>query len=114
MKHRVTDIIDLLVESAYWIIDQKVKMAHGMPVDDGVENWDKAVQSEILKMIEPQLSRAHQTRQLEAQNVAGVMKLLTNGKIDIQEAISLMEIFKAKSDVEDLPRLIEALEKHGK
>lgn len=51
---------------------------------------------------------------ITAQSAVDVIALLKDGKVDVEVAVKLMELLKTKQDIEELPKLREAIENLNK
>ena len=112
----INDIIQLLVDKAYQIIDWKTRYATtsmlmeeedlekaGLPTDYHL--LDQGKMNEIVDMVKPLMKTAEQVKKLQAESVRDVVSLLKNGKISVGEARQLMEMMEKKAMLDVLEEM---------
>ena len=69
---------------------------------------------EYWKAIVPMIQASSDMEKLNAHSVDSVITMLAEGKIDPDVALKLMDLLKVKQDIEELPKLREAIENLNK
>ncbi len=105
-KKHITDILDLLVDTAYQVLEWKITFAMNIEeinedIPMGYLNFDHKRLDEIVDIIKPLLQKAQQVRELEAKNSQDILKMLGSGKISANEARGLLSLMKEKLIVEE-------------
>lgn len=93
------DIIENLVRVTSEILIYKANKAMGKKSDTVDDNYVPALQDELLKLAKPLIQSYGVTKSLSAQSAADVTKLLSKGKIDINEAKELLELITKKQEL---------------
>ena len=106
-KKQLHDIIDLLVDEAYTILQDRI-YANKMQYDKLSVSEDKyfiqkndLLMQEIVTLIEPLMKAVQQTRKIQAETHRDIVKQLRSGKITIDEAKALSPIVDKRAE-EDL------------
>ncbi|RLI66173.1 MAG: hypothetical protein DRO88_02585 [Promethearchaeia archaeon] len=108
----LSDIVDKLVANTYQILQWKFIFATNRMLEDedeavkaglprGYVNFDHTKLEQIVSMVEPLLKDAQATRKIEAQSSKDIIKLISQGKISLDEAIKLMSLMKIKLEVDE-------------
>lgn len=129
VKKNLNDIVDKLVDQTYHILDWKIIAATNVlagmdEVPDGLPedyfNYDLGKLDEVVEIVRPLLKAAQQTRKVEAETSKDVIKLISQGKITMTEAVDLMSLVKLRTSVEEQELtlqmkkdLIDSLDKKG-
>lgn len=108
LSKQLSDIVDKLIENTYNILNWKYLSATRYSADDEYpeglpEEYDMYDQDEldkIVKLVEPLLRTAQQTRKFEAETSKDIVKLISSGKVSLDEAIKLMDVVRAKVEVQ--------------
>ena len=66
---------------------------------------------EMWYLLKEIISRASDLDTINAKSTSEIITLLGKGKISIDEAIKLMKLLQTKQDIDELPKLIAAMEK---
>ncbi len=108
-KTQLSDIIDILADSAYNFIKWKIisstkgiieEEPEGLP--DGYNHYNHDKMDEIVELVKPLLQKSQQIRELEAKNSQDIIKLMGRGKINSVEAKELLMLMKTKLEVEEI------------
>jgi hypothetical protein len=115
-----SDVADLLVNNAYKILNwryidatsQKVpgtiEEVDGLP--EGYQYFDQDELSKIVELVKPMLKDAQTTKKVEAENSQEVLKLISSGKISVNDGIKLMSLLKTKLELEEQEKKAELQE----
>lgn len=108
-RRTLTDIVDLLVDRAFQILEWKYEAAitvgnwnhdkDRLPAD--WPSYDHSTLNELVDIIKPMLRSVQETRKLEAQTSKDVTAMLSKGKISMQEGMKLLALMKTQKDVEE-------------
>jgi putative heme degradation protein len=93
------------------IMKHVLAIAAGTPSDLLLGKVDKEAIAQVWKVLEPMLQQAGDIKKLEIKNSGEVLKLVAGGKLTFKEAKELMQLFQAHTEMEELPKLLEALDK---
>lgn len=102
---KINDVVDLLVDNAYQILNDRL-LYHQNKFDElSVPKSEYIIQNneELLKivdLIKPMLKSAQQTRQIRAESAKDVTRALRMGKITINEAKELLKVVEATNNAE--------------
>ena len=107
----LNDVVDMLVDNAYHFWRWKLiaaqqqtrsfdKEPKGIP-KGYYTGYDHEEMDRVIAIITPLLAAAQQTRTVEAQTSKDIVKLVSSGKISIDEATKLMTLTKIRLDVEE-------------
>lgn len=111
MKHKTAgDLVDLIVQQAYQIMswnfialtEQKIgsmKEADGLP--EGYHKFDRDKLDEIVELAKPLIKESQIAKKIEVQNAKDVIDMVKKGKVSPAEGIALINLEKAKIEVED-------------
>ena len=102
-NRQLHEITDLLIDTAYQIVDYKGKVALGVPSEELPENYisfDDSSQNYIMDLVRPMLRTAQQIKKVQADSVKDVIKQLSKGKLTIDEATKLIELIGTKVEAE--------------
>lgn len=111
MKHKSAgDLVDLIIQQAYQIMNwnfiditqQEIgstKEAKGLP--KGYHGFDKKKLNEIVELAKPLIKESQIVKKIEVQNAKDVIDMVKKGKVSPSDGISLINLEKAKIDVED-------------
>jgi len=72
------------------------------------QSW---VVSRSMDMLQEMISKASDLHKVETQSAADVMKELAKGKISEAQADRILDMLQKKQAIEELPKLIEQMEK---
>jgi hypothetical protein len=97
-----------LTDEAEFVIDQYIARAKDMSLEHKTDSIN--AQREIWTAIIPILQQAGDIKKLEAKNSADVIKLVGTGKITVAEAKDLMLLFHQQMEIEEVPKLLAAIE----
>ena len=78
-----------------------ITVALGQEQPEGVAGGDIKFQQKILKVVEPMLKDYQESKKLDASSSGEVIKLLSKGKINANEALSLLKVIQTKIQVEE-------------
>ncbi len=109
---QISDVLECVIDKAYEIIQWKIiaatdqrnaedpfELVEGLP--KGYMGFDHEILDSILSMVKPLLSTAQQTQKVKAETAKDIVKLIKEGKVTIHEAMSLMELVKMKTEIEN-------------
>lgn len=100
-KVRLDQVVDDLIDLSATILKYRAGIAMGLQPPEGHENYNAKEQLRILEITKPLIQGHKQTRLIEAESTRDVVKLLTQGKINIEEAQSLMALMNTKTEIEE-------------
>jgi len=106
----ISSIVDNLIEAAAVIVKHKTQLALGKDPDDESYKYNGTEQAWVMNYVEPMIKQAQQIRAIEAQNSTEIIKMLTKGRITIEEAIQLMSLMKIQVDVKEKELRVEIQE----
>ena len=106
---------NIFIEKSTRIMQYKLAMALGDPPPPNtigerkriIEDKHDYYVDELIK----EIHKLTDVQKLEAKNSNDVIKLLGQGTITVSEAKDLMAAFHQHMEIEELPKLLEALEK---
>ena len=107
------EITDVLLSGAKSLVEHKVRRALGLPSLLDRSYVDPKEYNDVWEALVPMMQSLTIREKINAENSKQILSLLSKGKINITEAKELMNILKVKSEIEELPKLIDALEKHA-
>ena len=93
--------MDDLIEAASVIVKHKTQLALGKDPEDESYKYNGQEQAWVMNYVEPMIKQAQQIRAIEAQNSTEIIRMLTKGRITIEEAIQLMTLMKIQVDVKE-------------
>ncbi len=99
----LSNVIDKIVESAFRVVEYKSAIAFNEvdDLDEGYTLYNNDAMDYIVNLAKPLLTTAGQTKKIEAQSAAGVLKMLASGKLSPTEASAMMMMLKNKVELED-------------
>lgn len=97
----IAGIVDDLIDAAAIIVKHKTQLALGQDPEDESYKYNGTEQAWVMNYVEPMIKQAQQIRAIEAQNSTEIIKMLTKGKLTIEEAIQLMSLMKIQVDVKE-------------
>ena len=99
----LNNILDLLVRNAYQFLEWKLMHAIGQEKElpEGYFNFDHEFLNEVIRKMDPLLSAALHARKMEAETSKDIVKLLSKGKVSLDEATKLMMLARTKLEVEE-------------
>jgi uncharacterized FlgJ-related protein len=106
----IAGIVDNLIEAAAVIVKHKTQLALGKDPEDESYKYNGTEQAWVMNYVEPMIKQAQQIRAIEAQNSTEIIKMLTKGKLTIEEAIQLMSLMKIQVDVKEKELRVEIQE----
>ena len=109
----IHEITDVLLSGAKSLVEHKVRRALGLPSLLDRSYVDPKEYNDVWEALVPMMQSLTIREKINAENSKQILSLLSKGKINITEAKELMNILKVKSEIEELPKLIDALEKHA-
>ncbi len=68
------------------------------------------IQSEMWDLIKDTIKKVEDREKIEVESAADVIGLLKKGDLSASEATELLNVLKAQQDLEELPKLVEALQ----
>ncbi len=102
------ELRDLFIKGAEFVINSELEAANGtrqldlkdVDIPSYLRVWD------VAKVI---ILNANNLKKIEAKSASDITNALSKGKISADDAVKLMTMLKLKSDVEELPKLLDQL-----
>ena len=104
------DLRTTLLESCNMLIRHKVCLAIGEKSPLNIALVDTKAVDDVWKAIVPIMQSTSDVFVYDAKSTNDIIMLLGRGKISINDATRLMSLLQTKQDIDDLPKLIEALQ----
>jgi len=103
VKKSLNDIIDVVINTAWEILDYRTKLAMGKhsEVPENYQYFDRKEQDNILRLVQPLLSTSQQTKKISAETSQDIIKLIKLGKVSLIDAKELMALTGARLEVEE-------------
>ena len=103
----IAGIVDDLIAAASVIVKHKTQLALGKDPEDESYKYNGTEQAWVMSYVEPMIKQAQQIRAIEAQNSTEIIKMLTKGRLTIEEAVQLMSLMKIQVDVKEKELRVE-------
>ena len=104
------ELRNTLLENCESLVKHKICCATGEQSPLNIALVDEKAVDDIWKAIVPIIQSTSDVFIYDAKSTNDIIMLLGRGKISINDAIKLMSLLQAKQDIEELPKLVEALQ----
>ena len=109
-----SDLRKIFLDNAQDIVVSMTNSAKG--ADDPVRenpDIDTASYMNVWNLASDIIKNSSDIVKIEARTTEGIVKAVCEGKMTVKEAKELMELFQTKQNIDELPKLLEALGKEN-
>ena len=102
MKLDIYNVKEAFLKNAYYVIArQEICASKGEATNDA--------QKQQYDFLGKLVLQAGSVQEMNAENASDIIKLVSQGKISMPDALRFMQILQAKQDIEELPKIMEKL-----
>ena len=114
-KMNAKDARSMLLSGCQPLIDDILILAIGKKnsefPENGRLNVNEGARKQVLDIIAPMLQSAGDTQKIEAESTGSIIECLKQGTITFTEAKELMNMLSVQSDIEDVKKLLLAVDR---